>query len=54
MMSSQVQKGNEKWEIGRDRNTKIQGDLKKGARATIHYKMNATKVEVKKAGGKTK
>jgi hypothetical protein len=49
-----VQKGNEKWEIGRDRNTKIQGDLKKGARATIHYKMNATKVEVKKAGGKTK
>lgn len=53
-----VQKGNEKWEIGREKNTKVQGDLKKGTRATIHYKMNATKVEVKdtakKAGGKTK
>lgn len=45
-----VQKGTEKWEIGRDKSTKIDGDLKKGARVTVYYKMNATKVEVKDAG----
>jgi hypothetical protein len=45
-----VQKGNEKWEVGRDKSTKIDGDLKKGSKVTIHYKMNATKVEVKDAG----
>jgi len=45
-----VQKGTEKWEIGRDKSTKIDGDLKKGARVTVYYKMNATKVEVKEAG----
>jgi hypothetical protein len=44
-----VQKGTEKWEIGRDKSTKVDGDLKKGSRVTIHYKMNATKVEVKDA-----
>jgi hypothetical protein len=45
-----VQKGNEKWEIGRDKNTKINGDLKKGARATIHYRMTASSVDIKDAG----
>jgi hypothetical protein len=45
-----VQKGTEKWEIGRDKSTKIDGDLKKGARVTVHYKMNASKVDVKDAG----
>jgi hypothetical protein len=45
-----VQKGTEKWEIGRDKSTKIDGDLKKGSKVTIHYKMNATKIEVKDAG----
>jgi hypothetical protein len=45
-----VQKGTEKWEIGRDKDTKINGDLKKGAKVTIHYKMNATTVDVKDAG----
>jgi hypothetical protein len=52
-----VQKGNEKWEIGRDKSTKVNGDLKKGSRVTIHYKMTASSVEVKdsaKAGTKTK
>ncbi|MGH7798393.1 MAG: hypothetical protein ACREQ2_26310 [Candidatus Binatia bacterium] len=54
-----VQKGNEKWEIGRDKDTKVKGDLKKGSRATIHYKMTASSVEVKdaakaKTGTKTK
>jgi hypothetical protein len=44
-----VQKGNEKWEIGRDKNTKVNGDLKKGSRVTIQYKMNASSIEVKDA-----
>jgi len=42
-----VQKGKDKWEITRDANTKIQGDLKVGAKVTIQYKMIATSVEVK-------
>jgi len=42
-----VQKGKDKWEIDRDANTKIQGDLKVGAKVTIQYKMIATSVEVK-------
>ena len=42
-----VQKGKDKWEIARDANTKIQGDLKVGAKVTIQYKMIATSVEVK-------
>jgi hypothetical protein len=45
-----VQKGSEKWEIGRDKNTKINGELKKGSKVTIQYKMTATSVEVKDAG----
>jgi hypothetical protein len=42
-----VQKGNDKWEIARDKNTKITGDLKVGAKVTIYYTMSATEVEVK-------
>lgn len=48
-----VEKGKDKWEIGRNKDTKINGDLKKGSRVTIQYKMNATSVDVKEAG-KTK
>jgi hypothetical protein len=44
-----VEKDKEKWEIARDKDTKINGDLKKGARVTIRYKMSATQVEVKEA-----
>lgn len=45
-----VQKGDEKWEIGRDKSTKIKGgDLKKGARVTIQYKMIASSIDVKDA-----
>ena len=44
-----VQKGNEKWEIGRDKGTKVNGDLKKGSRVTIQYKMTASSIEVKDA-----
>ncbi|MGE5304993.1 MAG: hypothetical protein ACM3TN_16905 [Alphaproteobacteria bacterium] len=52
-----VQKGTEKWEIGRDKNTKVDGDLKKSSRVTIKYKMTASSIEVKdvaKAAAKSK
>jgi hypothetical protein len=49
-----IQKGNDKWEINRDANTKIKGDLKVGSKVTIYYSMTATEVDVKppKGGGK--
>ncbi len=43
-----VQKGKEKWEIARDKATKVTGDLKVGAKVTIQYQMKATEIEVKK------
>ena len=51
-----VQKGDERWEVARDANTKIDGDLKVGSKVTIHYRMIAVKVEAKsaKASEKTK
>src|SRR5690242_9671184 len=51
-----VQKGNDKWEIQRNSNTKVTGDLKPGAKVTIYYTMTATEVEVKagKSGKATK
>jgi hypothetical protein len=42
-----VQKGKEKWEIARDKDTKVTGELKTGAKVTIEYRMTATTVEVK-------
>jgi hypothetical protein len=45
-----VEKDKEKWELGRDKDTKVKGDLKKGSTVTIQYRMTATSVEVK--GGK--
>ena len=42
-----VQKGNEKWQIARDKDTKVEGDLKVGSKVTIQYTMKATSVEVK-------
>lgn len=42
-----VQKGKEKWEVARDKDTKITGDLKVGSKVTIQYTMKATSVEVK-------
>lgn len=44
-----VQKGNEKWEIARDKDTKVIGDLKVGSKVTIQYQMTATEIEVKEA-----
>ena len=42
-----VQKGADRWEIVRDKDTKVTGDLKVGAKVTIEYRMTATKVEAK-------
>ena len=47
-----VQKGQEKWELARTSSTKVDGDLKVGAKVTIYYTMTATEVEVKSAQGK--
>ena len=42
-----VQKGNDRWEIARDANTKMTGDVKVGTKVKIMYTMTATEVEVK-------
>ena len=47
-----VQKGKEKWQIARDKDTKVKGELKVGAKVTIEYTMKAATVEVKEAGKK--
>ena len=44
-----VQKGNDKWEIARDKDTKVTGDLKVGTKVTIQYTMTAKEVESKEA-----
>ena len=44
-----VQKGKDRWEVGRDAGTKVAGDLKVGSKVTIEYRMTATAVEVKEA-----
>lgn len=45
-----VMKGKEKFEVARDSNTKVTGDLKVGDKVTIQYTMTAKEVEVKSAG----
>ncbi len=42
-----VQKGDEKWEIARNKNTKMKGEPKVGAKVTIYYTMVAAEVEIK-------
>jgi len=45
-----VQKGNEKWEIAFDKDTKVSGgDVKVGSKVTVFYTMKAASVEVKEA-----
>lgn len=44
-----VQKGKDKWEIGRGADTKVTGELKVGSKVTIEYRMTAAIVEVKDA-----
>jgi ribosomal 50S subunit-recycling heat shock protein len=40
-------KGKERFEIDRDSNTKVTGDLKVGDKVTVQYTMSAKEVEVK-------
>jgi hypothetical protein len=47
-----VQKGNDKWEIAKDKSTKVTGELKVGQKVTIQYQMKATDIEVKGAPAK--
>jgi hypothetical protein len=48
-----VEKGKEKWEIGRDKDTKVTGgDLKVGSKVTVYYTMKAASIEVKGEGKK--
>jgi hypothetical protein len=48
-----VEKGKEKWEIARDKDTKVTGgDLKPGTKVTIMYRMTAASIEAK--GGEAK
>lgn len=42
-----VDKNGEKWEVSKDAASHITGELKKGNKVTIKYKMVATDVEVK-------
>jgi hypothetical protein len=42
-----VEKGKEKFEMAKDANTKIKGDLKVGAKVTVQYESRATEIEVK-------
>ena len=42
-----VQKGKEKWEIARDKDTKVTGDLKVGSKVTVMYTMKAATIDVK-------
>ena len=49
-----VKKGTENWEIARDKDTKTSGEVKKGDRVMIKYKMIATTIEGKEpAKGKS-
>jgi len=42
-----VDKAGERWEIGRDSNTKITGTPKVGQKVTVEYQMSASKVDAK-------
>lgn len=47
-----VDKGGEKWEIGRAGTTKVDGKLAVGSKVTVYYRMGATAIEVKDASAK--
>ena len=46
-----VQKGKDRWEINRDANTKVTGDVKVGDKVHITYTMSASDIEVKAGKG---
>ena len=45
--SISVKKGKDVWELGRDANTKVTGDLKNGKKVLVKYRMVATEITVK-------
>ena len=49
-----VKKGSDNWEIARDKDTKTTGDIKKGDKVMIKYKMTATSIEGPKAKADSK
>jgi hypothetical protein len=49
-----VQKGKEKWQIARTKDTKVTGDPKVGAKVTVMYTMTATSVEAKEGKAEKK
>ena len=49
-----VQKGKDRWELKKDASTKTNGDVKVGARVTVHYTMTATDIEAKAEKGAKK
>jgi len=49
-----VQKGKDRWEVNRDANTKVTGDVKVGDKAHVTYTMSATNIEVKAGKGAKK
>ena len=42
-----VMKGKDKWELARNADTKVTGELKVGAKVTIEYSMTAKTIEAK-------
>ncbi len=50
-----VQKGKDRWELAKDAATKSTGEVKVGAKVTVHYTMTAQSIEAKadKAAAKT-
>ena len=46
-----VQKGKDRWEINRDSNTKVTGDVKVGDKVHVTYTMSASDIEVKVGKG---
>ena len=49
-----VQKGKDRWEIARDKDTKVTGDMKVGSKVTIQYRMTAVSIEAKEAKASSK
>ena len=47
-----VQKGDEKWEFAQDKDTKVTGALKVGAKVTVKYVMKAVSIEAKEEAKK--
>ena len=47
-----VEKGKDKWEFAYDKDTKVAGTLKVGAKVTVKYLMKATSIEAKEEPAK--